>query len=175
VLGCAGAATHAPAPVAPTPAAVALSPEMSKLGFYVGRWSCKGTELDAATGAAVKAYDLTVDVTPRLDGSWLQIEVLDSGAPITHELKGFDSRDQKFHHVWATGGGMWGSLTSDGWEGDHMTFVDDKPAPGASLERMVFTRDSDVHYHHRAEALASDGTWHATFTNDCAKQPKQQA
>jgi hypothetical protein len=170
VLGCVTGARAPQATVvtpAAAPAPTALAGEMAPLGFYVGRWACKGTELDAA-GKAVKAYDLTVDVTPKLDGSWLEIVVLDGATPVTHELKGYDARDHKFHHLWAVPG-QWGSLTSDGWEGDHMTFVDDKPAAGAAAERMVFTKDSDVHYRHRAEALAADGTWHATFTKDCAK------
>jgi hypothetical protein len=151
------------------PASVpALSTEMAPLGFYVGRWSCRGADLDAS-GATTHTYDLVVDVTPRLDGSWLEIVVSEGGIPVTHELKGFDHRDHKFHHVWATTDGEWGSLTSDGWVGDGMTFVDDKPAPGTQAEHMVFTRVDDRHYSHRAESPTSDG-WQPTFTKVCEKR-----
>jgi hypothetical protein len=110
-----------------------------------------------------------VEVTPRLGGSWLEIAVLDHGTALTHELKGFDPRDHKFHHVWASDDGSWGSLTSDGWRDGRMIFVDDKPDPGTSPERMVFEKQSDTHYTHRAETPVGDG-WRATFTKDCTRQ-----
>lgn len=164
VLACAGARPPPPA----TAKAPALTSEMAGLAFYVGRWACHGTALDAA-GKEEKAYDLTIEVTPQLDGSWLEIAVIDQGKAVTHELKGFDRRDHKYHHVWASDDGAWGSLTSDGWADDQMVFVDDKPDPGTSPERMVFHKVSDVHYTHRAEAPVGDG-WRPTFTKVCDKQ-----
>jgi hypothetical protein len=173
LAACAGApkpaaATTTPTTTTPTPA---LAGAMQPLGFYVGQWSCKGTELDAA-GNAVAAEALGIRVTPRLDGSWLEVVVLVDGAAVTHELKGYSTADRKFHHLWAVGEGAWGSLTSDGWNGAQMVFVDDRPAPGAPAERMVFTKDTDTHYTHRAEVAdaGADGGWRATYTKDCVKQ-----
>lgn len=174
-LGCAGRAS--PPARAPTSAAAAetfappetMPAEMAPLAFYVGRWTCKGTQRDA-DGNAVKTYDdLTVEVSPHLDGSWLQVVVLDGGKPATRELKGYDVQDKKFHHIWAAPG-QWGSLTSDGWDGDHMIFVEDATPAGNSPQRMIFTKDSDRHYRHQAEAWGSDEAWHVMFEKDCTKQ-----
>lgn len=158
VLGCA----HTARP----PAAPALSGEMARFSFYVGEWQCKGTEL-AAGEKVVTEMPLTVKVHPLLDGSWLSIVVEERGKPVTTEFKGYNPTDKKFHHVWATEGGQWGSLSSDGWHDNEMTFVDDHPGPEA--ERMVFHRDSDNHYTHRAEVQDSSG-WHATFRKVCDKR-----
>jgi len=157
VFGCA----HS---VRPPVAATALTGEMSKLSFYVGEWSCKGTEIE--NDKVVAEYPLAVKVSPLLDGSWLSIIVEKDGAPITAELKGYNPTDQKFHHVWAVGAGEWGSLSSEGWKDSEMTFTDDKPGVA---ERMVFHKDSDTHYTHRAEAQDSSG-WHATFRKVCDKR-----
>ncbi len=156
-LGCAHSTT---APVHP-----AVNADMTSFSFYVGHWSCRGAELDDKD-RVVAEYPLAIDVEPLLDGSWLSVVVAKDGAPVTTELKGYSPADRRYHHVWATGGGAWGSLSSDGWHGDEMTFVDDHPT--SDPERMVFTRISSSRYAHRAEVQTPSG-WHTTFRKTCDK------
>lgn len=162
VVGCA----HSARPPVAAIKAPALTGEMAKLSFYVGEWSCKGSEIGEGDKVTAE-YPLGIKVSPLLDGSWLSIIVEKDGAPITAEFKGYNPTDKKFHHVWAVGGGEWGSLSSEGWKDGEMTFVDDRP--GTTAERMVFHKDSDTHYTHRAEAQDSTG-WHATFRKVCDKR-----
>ena len=161
VVGCA----HSMRPPVAAIAAPALTGAMAKLSFYVGEWSCKGSEIEGEK--VVTEYPLDVKVSPLLDGSWVSIIVVKDGAPITAEFKGYNATDKKFHHLWAVGGGEWGSLSSEGWQDNEMTFVDDHL--GATAERMVFHKDSDTHYTHRAEAQDANG-WHATFRKVCDKR-----
>lgn len=161
VLGC----THTVRPPVAASVTPALTGEMAKLAFYVGDWSCKGTEIEG--DKVVAEYPLGVKVVPLLDGSWLSITVVKDGAPVTTELKGYSTADKKFHHLWAVGAGEWGSLSSVGWRDKEMTFEDDHPS--ATSERMVFHKDSDTHFTHRAEAQDAGG-WHVTFRKVCDKR-----
>lgn len=161
VLGCA----HGGRPPVAASAAPALTGEMAKLSFYVGAWACTGSEIGEGD-KVVAEYPVEVTVAPVLDGSWVSIIVAKDGAPVTTELKGYNATDKKFHHLWAVGGGEWGSLSSEGWRDNEMMFVDDHP--GAAAERMVFHKDSETHYTHRAETQDAKG-WHATFRKVCDK------
>ncbi len=144
-----------------------LAPEMQRLGFYVGTWSCRGV----ATGedGSRQVYDaLRVTVVPVLDGSWLEVRVFDGGVPATSELKGYDREGHRFRHIWAAGEGSSGSSSSPGWEGDHMVFTEDHPANG-HRGRAVFTKLGETRYSHRAEVDTGHG-YRVEFEKSCAKR-----
>jgi hypothetical protein len=172
ITSCATASAPPPplvaAPAATAQPAPALSKEMAKLAFYVGRWSCQGTEF-APGGAETATEQLSIEVTPVLDGSWLSVIVSKDGHPITRELKGYDSRDHKFHHLWTYAGGIWGSLTSDGWNGTQLVFTEDHPA-AAGGDRMTFQYLDDQHFAHRAESSVN-GSWQLAYDKKCSKLP----
>lgn len=156
-----------PAAVAPAPRRPALAPEMRGLSFYVGEWQCRGVSTDEK-GARHPHGALRVSVVPVLDGTWLEVRVFENGVPATSELKGYDRQAHRYRHVWATGDGQSGSLSSSGWEGDHMVFHDDHPPPDAR-ERATFTRVDDTHYSHRSE-LDTGGGYRLAFEKTCRKR-----
>jgi hypothetical protein len=160
------ACASVPAPARP------IAPEMSELAFYVGHWQCRATAF--ADGAEPTSYDLAIDVTPRLDGSWFEVVVTRDGKPVTAELKGFSKRDGKYHHVWAVEQGTWGSLVSLGWSGSKMYFEDEfVPAPAVGEEpdpplRAVFEKLGATRYTHSNLEKRGDA-WKTTFTKTCHK------
>ncbi len=155
VCGCA----H-PAPKVP------LSPNLASFAFYVGDWTCDGTQYDA-TGKATEHLKLAIAVRPDIE-NWFHIGVLLDGKPLTSELKGYDPASRSWHHLWTSTDGTSGSLTSTtGWQGDAMAFDEDHPDP-KERTRMTFTRIDATHYTHRAEVDTGAG-YHLDFEKRCTK------
>jgi hypothetical protein len=158
------AACHAPPAAKPQPSAQ-LGPGLEKLAFYVGDWACDGVGYDAQ-GKPNEHASLIVRVRPAF-GSWLEITVWKNGKQLTTELKGWEAETKKFHHIWATPEGAWGSLTSPDWDGDHLVFEDDHPDPKAR-GRMTFKLGDDTHYTHRAEVDEGAG-YRLDYEKTCRK------
>jgi len=156
-VGCAHAAT----PVTTQP--VTLGSGLSSLAFYVGTWSCDGTE----NGAPSKDYPVVgVTVAPAYK-NWISIEVFDKGAKGTSELMGVDPKGI-YHHVWTDDEGGYGTLTSaKGWEGDSLVFDEDHPS-ATSRMRMTLKKIDATHYVHLAEVDAGSG-YKLEFTKTCHK------
>ncbi|MGE0868205.1 MAG: hypothetical protein AB7P03_06580 [Kofleriaceae bacterium] len=158
----------APPTSAASSASTPLSPELERLRFYLGEWSCKVDVYDG--GDQVKSTEeLAVLVHPVLAGTWLSIEVIENGKKVTSELKGYDATNKRWRHLWVADNGQNGSLSSDGWHGDQMVFLDDPPLPGTKGGRMTFTKISDNDYSHRAETDNGNG-FRIDFEKRCHKQ-----
>ena len=80
----------------------------------------------------------------------------------TAELKGVDA-DGKWHHIWTSSDGSYGSLSSPGWTGNQLVFDEDHPAADSRM-RMTFTKLDDTHFTH--ESAVDTGTG---FVRDFAK------
>ena len=159
IIGCLGCA-HAPVSRVPV-----ISPSLSTVEFYVGRWQCDGRQYDGQ-GAVTKRYPgLEIRVAPAF-ANWLRVEVFDGAEQITSELKGVDPKGV-WHHIWAANDGTFGSLTSPGWDGDQLVFEEDHPAP-AERTRMTFTKTDVTHYTHKAEVDRGSG-FTLDFEKSCRK------
>ena len=66
-----------------TPAPIALVKPLDTLQFYVGNWTCKGTQY----GAKVEHWDAKVIVAPELDGTWLSVQMIGPGTNRTIEQR----------------------------------------------------------------------------------------
>jgi hypothetical protein len=158
VVGCSHAAvtSRATSPAVQPP---------ERLGFYVGQWSCEGTEYDEH-GAVSGRYHLGVKVAGVLD-NWLSVAVFEGDKQLTAELKGYDPTRRMFRHIWTAPDGTSGSLTSKGWDGDRLVFDEEQPA-ATERTRMTFTKVDDGHYTHRAEVDAGAG-FRLQFEKTCKR------
>jgi len=143
VAACATAKTTAP----PTTATPKIRPPLDTLAFYVGEWSCKGTQF-ATKDQKEEHWDAKIIVAPELDGSWLSVHMIGPGANRTIEHKGYDPVAKKWVHVAVGLEGSWGAITSPGWTGAQMVFDDPNEHTIAT-----FTRIDERHYSH---AVAND-------------------
>lgn|GEM_PF-3292873 len=160
LFGCAHAAAPAVGRVAPTRT---LGPALASLGFYLGDWSCSVTD---ENGKVAKDYPiLEIKVAP-VYANWFSIEVWDHDTQITSEMKGVDEKGL-FHHIWTSGDGAYGSLSSKGWEGARLVFEEDHP-DASSKTRMTFTKLDATHYTHLSEVDTGTG-WKTEFQKTCHK------
>jgi hypothetical protein len=155
--GC-GGAPPAAAPGGAGAAAAArpvLLGEMQKLAFYVGDWDCKATVF-ATEADPASTFEARVEVRPDAGGGVVLVRMIGPGDNRSAEIKGYDTVAKKWFHLWTVRSGEWGSLRSDGWDGDRLIATDDQP-DGARARRTVFTRLSDHRYSHREEADTGQG------------------
>ena len=108
-------------------------------------------------------YPLTVKVHQALEGAWVSVEVFRAGKQVTAEFKGFDPDEKKWMHLVVTRYGSSATLSSPGWEGNHMTSV---TADGN--DRAIFTKLSDTEYTHRNETKVG-GVFKPVFEKHCKK------
>jgi hypothetical protein len=146
---------------------VALVSELETLRFYLGDWDCDVRVFDEHDKVS-QQVKLAVRVRPELAGRWLKINVIESGRAVTSELKGYDAPGKRFRHLWVADTGESGTLSSPGWDGDQMVFVDDPAPPGAKW-RMTFVKRSETAYTHRAETDAGSG-YRVAFEKSCRKR-----
>lgn len=136
----------------------------ASLAFYIGHWSCDGTDYDDKGAVEKKWPALEIRVAAEYD-NWLRVDVFDHGTQLTSELKGVDDKGV-FHHVWTANDGSYGSLTAPGWNGNHLVFDEDHA--GTEKTRMTFTKLDATHYTHKAEVDSGSG-YKLEFEKTCHK------
>lgn len=140
-----------------------LTAAQRQLQFYVGRWSCEAIEYDAGKPHPMK---MAVKVEPVFDGAWLAVNVFVDGEQVGSELKGFDS-EHKFHNLWTSPDGAWGSLVGAGWEGSRIVADEEHPTAGSRM-RTTFTKIDETHYTHHADVDEGSG-YKPVFEKSCHK------
>ena len=138
-----------------TPAPIALVKPLDTLQFYVGTWSCKGTQY----GAKIEHWDAKVIVAPELDGTWLSVQMIGPGTNRTIEHKGYDAVRKQYVHLAVGVEGSWGMVTSPGWTGNTMVFDDP-----VDHSRATFTRIDDTHYSHAVASAQGERLWEKVCT-----------
>ena len=133
LAACALVACHA------TPAAPTLVKPLDSLAFYVGTWHCEGMFHDPD-----EHWTATVKVAPELGGTWLEVQMIGPGTNRTVEHKGYDQTLKRWVHVAVGNDGVFGLVTSPGWDGDRMVFVSE-PDDGT---RTTFTKLGARRYSH---------------------------
>jgi hypothetical protein len=156
------AAKGAPAPSAPKPPA--LDPALKSLEFYVGSWSCKGTNY-AADGKVEKTWEARLEVVPVLDGKWLSVQMIGPGMNRSAEHKGYDAEKKRWVHVYVGNDGGWGTMTSDGWTGSSMVFLDPEDASGYAK----FTKIDERTYSHGVTVKTEQGGERKAWEKVCTK------
>jgi hypothetical protein len=153
----AACSANAVPPAKPMSPAQPLVGEMQKLAWYVGDWSCEGTQFASKDGPEEK-WKAEVHVRGDAAGGVAAIHMLGPGDNSTAEIKGYDPQTKRWYHVWTTRDGSHGTLSASAWEGESLTAVDDADPK----HRTVMTRLGPDKYSHRDEQDAGEGfkpTW----------------
>jgi Protein of unknown function (DUF1579) len=147
-------------------AAPGLQGKLSQLDFYVGDWTCHGEEY-GESGEVKAKFEATVRVRPVAQRAWLQINYDSSDGSHTLEFKGFDTAKNQWTHVWAASDGTWGSITSQGFMGNSLTFPTIQVDAQGHHIQTVFTKLGPTAFSHGDEAVVGESTrpiWKKTCT-----------
>ncbi len=134
------------APAKPT-TPIALAGEMAKLSWYVGDWTCEGTQF-ATPSEPESKWKAEVHVEPDAGGGVVAVHMIGPGDNSTAELKGYDPTSKRWYHLWTARDGSHGSVSAAGWEGEKLVAVDDADPK----HRTVMTKLGADRYSHRDEA-----------------------
>ena len=160
----------------PAMAAQAPKPdaEMSQLKYFVGTWSCKGTNPSTSLGPE-HATQATVRVTSDYGGFWITAryeEAKTDENPMPYKFMvvwGHDAKDKKFYQWSFDAMGGNGRAESGGWEGDKLVFNGSMMLMGKPTNaRDNFTKKSDTELVHMGE-MELDGKWTKTDEETCTK------
>lgn len=150
------------------------SPEMAKLDFFEGNWSCEGTIEQTPMSPAGKITS-TVEIKDDLGNFW-QTGTIRATMANMPPFEGrfyttYDPAGKRFIMFWGDSMGSWAQTASPGWEGDKMVFQGDSNMPGQKpmTSRDTFTRGKDGSMSHMWEAQM-DGKWMTLGQETCRKK-----
>jgi hypothetical protein len=162
-------ASAAMAQEAPKPA-----PEMSKLAWFAGTWSCTGDSPAGPFGPAHKTQS-TITLKRDLDGFWydgMMTEMKTASNP--HPVKGmlhlgYDSASKQYVQVWVDNTGSWSTEMSPGWEGDTITFTGDQVVMGKKgSAKDTITKKGNNQFTHKFELTMDEQT--STIVDETCKK-----
>lgn len=153
-------------PAMPMPA-----PEMAKLGFFDGDWSCSGEGMMEPGGPMMKMSSTVTDVD--LGGFWQSGTVKGTTPgkpPFTGNFHlGWDAAAKQYVMLWVDNMGAWSMERSPGWEGDKLVFIGDTQMGADKMRvRDTFTRNADGSMTHKAE-METGGSWTKMMEETCRK------
>jgi hypothetical protein len=148
------------------------SPEMAKLDFFKGNWTCQGKVNESPMGPA-GTMNSTARVQSDLGGFWQSGSVKGTMAKmppfegIFHVT--FDPDAKQFVMLWVDNMGGWSRSTSSGWQGDKLVYEGDAHMPGQkpTKSRDTFTRSGGTMRH--AWEMQVNGKWMELGDETCKK------
>ena len=151
------------------------SPEMAKLDFFEGTWTCEGKMNDSPMGPGGKMSS-TVRVRDDLNGHFQSGSVKGTMANMP-PFEGmfhttYDSGAKQFVMLWVDNMGAWAKSNSSGWQGDKMAFEGEQHMGGQTMKgRDTFMRSGSDTMKHIFEAQM-DGKWMTMGEETCKKTGK---
>lgn len=150
------------------------SPEMSKLDFFEGTWSCEGT-MQPGPGAPAAKMTSTVEIEDDLGGFWQAGTVRGTMAnmpPFEGRLNvTYDPGAKQFMMLWVDNMGGWAQATASGWQGDKFVYQGETHMPGQKpmQSRDTFGRAGAGTMTHTSE-IQMDGKWTRVGEETCRKK-----
>jgi hypothetical protein len=149
------------------------SPEMAKLDFFEGNWSCQGKTNQSPLGPA-GALTSTARVQDNLGGFW-QSGTIKGTMPNMPPFEGmfhvtYDTGAKQFLMLWVDNMGGWARSTSAGWQADKLVYEGESHMPGMQpmKSRDTFTRGAGTMKH--MWEMQVDGKWLAIGEETCSKK-----
>jgi uncharacterized protein DUF1579 len=149
-------------------------PELGQLKYFVGTWTCKGTDPSTALGPE-HPTQATVKIVSEYGGFWITAryeETKTAENPMPYRflvIWGHDAKDKKFYQWSFDGMGGNGRAESSGWDGDKLVFNGSMMLMGKPTSaRDNFTKKSDTELVHMGE-MELDGKWTKTDEETCTK------
>ena len=150
------------------------SPEMAKLDFFKGNWTCQGQTAASPMGPAGKTTT-TASIKTDLGGFWQTGSIKGTMANMP-PMEGmfhttYDPAAKEFVMLWVDNMGASSRSTSTGWQGDKIAFEGDANMPGQKpmKNRDTFTK-SGPNTMKRSWEMQMDGKWTPLGEETCTKK-----
>lgn len=150
------------------------SPEMAKLDFFKGNWTCEGSTKESPMGPAGKITS-TAQIKEDLGGFW-QSGMIKGTMANMPPMEGmfhstYDPTAKQFLMLWIDSMGGWARSTSSGWQGEKMVYEGEANMPGQkpTTSRDTFTKGPAGAMTHAWEAQI-DGKWIPIGEETCRKK-----
>jgi uncharacterized protein DUF1579 len=148
------------------------APEIAKLKFFDGSWSCSGEGVMEPGGPAVK---MTSSVKSHSDlGGFWQSGMVKGGPTGAPPFEGmfhmtWDPAAKQYLMLWVDSMGGWSQMRSSGWEGDKIVFTGDTQMGTMKMRaRDTFTRRGASAMTHLGEGEVG-GKWTKMLDETCRK------
>ncbi len=169
VLGAIPVLAQAPAPSGPP----APSPEIAKLAFFAGDWTCKG-KAEASPMGPEHATVGKVHIAKEMGGFWYvgtYSERKTAANPhpmVFHFVQGYDAAGKTFTMDCFDAFGGRCHQTSAGWDGDKIAYSGEVAGNPATPVRDTFTKTGAASLEHMGE-MQADGKWTTTDRETCTR------
>jgi hypothetical protein len=150
------------------------SPEMARLDFFEGNWTCQGKVNDSPMGPG-GAMTATAQVRDDLGGFWQAGTIKGTIAKMpAFEGRFYETYDPAAKHFvmfWVDNMGGWSRSTSPGWQGDNIAYEGESHMPGQKpmKTRDMFARSGAASMKHTWE-MQIDGKWVQVGEENCTKK-----
>lgn len=155
----------------------APSPELGKLAFFAGDWSCTG-KAEASPMGPAHATQGKVRVSKEIGGFWYvgryeETKTAENPHPVVFEfLQGYNAVDKAFVMDCFDSFGSHCHQTAAGWQGDKLVYNGEAMGSGPALAvRDTFTRAGDARLEHMGE-IQIEGQWMVTDHETCTRRGK---
>lgn len=155
----------------------APSPELGKLAFFAGDWSCTGKAEESPFGPA-HTTQAKVHVSKEIGGFWYvghyeEAKTAENPHPMVfHFLQGYSGTDKAFVMECFDVFGNHCHQASAGWQGDKLVYSGESTGSGpATPVRDTFTKTGDAGLEHTGE-FQMDGKWIVTDHESCKRGKK---
>ncbi|HEV2852245.1 MAG TPA: DUF1579 family protein [Thermoanaerobaculia bacterium] len=142
----------------------APSPELGKLAFFAGNWTCTGKAEESPFGPA-HATRAKVHVNKEIGGFWYvgryeETKTAENPHPVIFQfLQGYDGTAKAFVMECFDNFGSHCHSTSAGWQDNKLVFTGEAAGSGpATPVRDTFTKTGDAGLEHTGE-FQMDGKW----------------
>jgi hypothetical protein len=166
VLGAAALAalTAMPVRAEEMPKPPSPSPELAKVAYFVGSWTCTG-QAEASPFGPAHPTEATVHIRKDLGGFWQtgryeEKKTAQNPQPMIFEMVwGYDAASKAFFVDGYDAFGNRSHEKSSGWKDNVLVFEGDTMGDGPAIpSRDTFTKKSDAVLEHFAE-MQMDGKW----------------
>ena len=155
----------------------APSPELGKLAFFAGDWTCTGKAEESPFGPA-HATQAKVHISKEIGGFWYmgryeETKTAENPHPVIFQFaQGYSETDKAFVMDCFDSFGGHCHQTSAGWQGDKMVYSGESTGSGpATPVRDTFTRTGDAGLEHMGE-FQMEGKWTVTDHETCKRTKK---
>jgi hypothetical protein len=151
------------------------APEMAKLDYFEGSWTCEGMTKDSPFGPGGKITS-TATIRDDLGGFW-QSGTIKGSMPNMPPFEGmfhttYDPMAKQYVMLWVDNMGAWSQSTSKGWEGDKMIYEGEGTMGGQKMKsRDTFMQAGAGMMKHSWE-MEMDGKWVPMGEETCKKGMK---
>lgn len=163
------AAAMAPMPMGPPP-------EMSKVSWLNGNWTCTGKTFASPMMGPAHPTEATVSAGTELGGRWAvshyrEKKTAQNAMPTeADEYWTYDSAEKKWDRLALDNFGGWSSGDATDWQGNTITWMSSGMTMGKKFqERAAFTKKSDREVFYKGDIQGADGKWMPAWETTCRK------